>query len=270
MYVAELRYIQSIHENGGLKGPDHVVGSFLPLLRRWRCEWLRQGTLTALRADPFYYYLLARTIYYDQLFVEAIAQEASSIIDIGCGTDTRAYRFEQVLRQNNVTVMECDQPEAIAVKERMVKKVGKYAYITYAAVDLNDDSWPEFEHSLTHLTGKTFILMEGVSPYINENAFRGFLALLGRRLTEGSRVAYDFKLRGVADTFGLGGRTAAPFRLSWNKDEVAEYHEKLGFRVNSLQSSTDLSAALPPRPAKPCSALFKEDGLVQLEVTGRS
>ena len=263
MYVAELRYIQSIHEAGELKGPDTVVGRFLPLLRRYRCKWLGQGTVTALRADPFYYYLLARTIYYDKLFVQAITHDVRYVINIGCGTDTRAYRFEKILLENNVCVMECDQPEAIAVKKHMVKKAGKYDHVTYASLDLNDASWPDFEHLLTRLTAKVFVLIEGVSPYVNEEAFRAFLELLGRRLAKGSRVAYDFKLRGVSDTFGLWGRTEKPFRLAGNRQELTEYHERLGFTLCNFSYSTEILSSRVY--AHPEAGTFKEDGLVQLE-----
>src|ERR1043165_6816947 len=108
MNVAEFRYIQAIHETSELQNPDGLVGQFLPILRRWRCTWLSHRTTALLRSNPFYYYLDARTRYYDKLFLDAFADNVHYIINVGSGVDTRAYRFEHVLSQNGVMVLECD------------------------------------------------------------------------------------------------------------------------------------------------------------------
>jgi methyltransferase (TIGR00027 family) len=267
LYVAELRYIQSIHETSELQNPDRLVGQFLPILRRWRCAWLSQSKIGILRTDPFYYYLVARTKYYDKLFLDAIADNVQYLINVGCGTDTRAYRFEQVLRQKGVKVLECDQPEAILAKQDMVKRVGTYGYVAYVSIDLNDDTWPDFEHWLgENNRTKALVLMEGVSPYVNSETFNQFLRLLRRNLPMGSRVAYDFKLRGIADGFGLLGRTKIPFRLGGGKEEVAIFHKDLGYQLAHMERSFDLSTRFLSSLEKSRLPLFIEDALVQLEL----
>jgi len=268
MLVAELRYIQSIYETSELQNPDGLVGQFLPVLRRWSCKWLSQSKIAVLRTDPFYYYLDARTKYYDKVFLDAIAVNAKYIINVGCGTDTRAYRFEHVLRQKGVKVLECDQPKAIQIKQDMVKRVGNYGHVTYVSIDLNDDTWPDFEHWLgKNSTAKAVVIMEGVSPYVNTETFSGFLQLLARNLLSGSRVAYDFKLRGSADEFGLVGRTQRPFRLGGGREELAAFHEQLGFRLDHFERSSELTMHLLANLEKPTHPLFLEDALIQLEVT---
>ena len=103
--VAEWRYIQSIHETAELQNPDTFVRHFLPTLRRWRCVWLGQSKLAILRSNPFYFYLVARTKYYDGLFLDAISDKVRYIINIGCGSDTRSYRFEHIMKQHGVKVL---------------------------------------------------------------------------------------------------------------------------------------------------------------------
>jgi O-methyltransferase involved in polyketide biosynthesis len=109
--------------------------------------------------------------------------------------------------------------------------------------------------------------MEGVTPYVNTETFRGFLNFLARNLPSGSRVAYDFKLRGIADDFGRVGRTQKPFRLGGEIAEITDFHEHLGFRVEHFERSADLTVRLLPNLEKPRYPLFLEDALVQLEVT---
>jgi len=267
MTVAEWRYIQSIHETAELQNPDTFVGHFLPALRRWRCAWLGQRTLAVLRAKPLYYYLVARTKYYDGLFLDAIADKVRYIINVGCGSDTRSYRFEHILKQHGVKVLECDQSEAISSKQEIARRQGTFDHVSYVSIDLNDDAWPDFEHWLNqNNAARTLVLMEGVSPYVNVEGFSRFLSLVAKKLPARSRVAYDFKFSGVADSFGLVGRTQRPFRLPTIREEVVGYHENLGYRVNSMERSSELSVRLLTGLEKSDVPLFTEDGLVQLEV----
>ena len=224
-----------------------------------------------MRSNPLYYYLVARTRYYDGIFLDAISDKVQYIINIGCGCDTRAYRFEHVLRQNGVRVLECDQPEAIAGKQRIAQRRGRFDHVAYMSMDLNDGAWPDFEQWLNknNNNAKILVLMEGVSPYVNSETFGLFLSLLAKKLPVGSRVAYDFKLDGVADSFGFGGRTHRPFRLPTASEEVVSYHEKLKYRLNHLEQSSDLSTRLLTGLGSSGVSLFRQDGLIQLEVAPR-
>lgn len=247
MAVGRLRYIQSVHESGERRNPDTLVRHFMPMLERWRCMWLGRKELARLRTGPFYYYLVARTKYYDGIFVDAIAEGAQQIINVGCGSDTRAYRFEHLLRQKSARVLECDQRETIHAKQRLARRWRLFDQVEYMPLDLNDDSWPEFERWLSEsIKGKALVLMEGVSPYVNASAFGRFLLLLANNLPAGSRVAFDFKLRGVDDGFGRVGRTQIPFRLSAAREEVAAFHENLGYRLEHMELSSELSERLLP------------------------
>jgi methyltransferase (TIGR00027 family) len=267
MYVARLRYIQSIHEPSDRRNPDTLVRHFIPILDRWRTAWLGRDELSKLRADPFYYYLVARTKYYDQVVHDAVSAGAEQIVSVGCGSDTRAYRFKHLLRSKGVRFVECDQREAINAKQPMAKRWRCLDHVEYVPIDLNDEAWPQLEHLLGNPTGsKALVLMEGVSPYVNDSTFGRFLLLLATRLSAGSRVAYDFKIRGVNDPFGRLGRTQGPFRLSRVRDEVASFHEALGLQLEHMELSSELYARLLPGLTESPVLPFSEDGLVRLQV----
>jgi methyltransferase (TIGR00027 family) len=267
MYVAHLRYIQSIHESPQRRNPDTLVRHFIPILARLRTAWLGREELSKLRADPFYYYLVARTKYYDQVFNEAVSDGVRQIVNVGCGSDTRAYRFKHFLCSKGVKVLECDQPNAIHAKQQVAKRWRCFDYVEYLPIDLNNDTWPELEHWLADRTRtKALVLIEGVSPYVNGSNFGQFLVLLATRLPPGSHVAYDFKIRGVHDDFGRVGRIQEPFRLSQASDEVATFHEAHGFRLEHMELSSELCARLLPGLANSALTLFSEDGLVRLQV----
>jgi len=263
MSVGELRYIQSRFERGEAKGPDALVGGFLPWSKRLGC-WVR-GTLLLpkLRANPFYAYLNARTKYYDQVFGEAIARSMTRIVNIGCGSDTRAQRFAGPLRAHGAEVLECDQEPAIRAKEQLARRLwGAPDHVAYQPIDLEAGSWPALEAWLARgAAAPTLVMLEGVSPYVREDAFAAFLRMLSSKLHPASAFAYDFKLRGVADDFG-GAPGGGRFRLSADREEVARYHRDLGFQVDHMELSSALSQRLQPGRAP----LFEEDCLLRLSV----
>jgi methyltransferase (TIGR00027 family) len=266
-WVGRLRYIQAVVEPRERRGPDNLVRYFFPVLDRWRYRFVSRKELNKLRSEPFYYYLLARTKYYDGVFGEGICDNVQYIVNIGCGSDTRAHRFGPALKEKGIKVLECDQPEAISVKQRIARRLGPAGHIEYLSIDLNEDAWPKFEHWLDGIgRANVMLIMEGVSPYINKENFGRFLGLLGARLSPGTLVAYDYKLRGVSDNLGRVGRTEDPFRLPPSREGVVAYHRERGFRVTHLELSSELEARLLPDVAEWGTPLFREDALVQLQV----
>ncbi len=218
-----------------------------------------------LRSRPFYSYVIQRTKYYDDVFLAAVYDSVTTIINVGCGSDTRAYRFAHLLQQKGLSVFECDQRAAILQKEAMARRRWPTDHVTYVPIDLNDGSWPSFETILgKHASERVLILMEGVSPYVRQDAFRAFLALLGRALSKGSTVAYDFKLRGVADGFGRAGNEQPLFRLSADSRELDAFHAALGYQVLHGESSLQLTRRFDPEAATP----FEEDYLMRLVAVG--
>jgi methyltransferase (TIGR00027 family) len=269
MVTANLRYVQSIHEAPDRRNPDSLVRHLIPLLGRWRWSRLGEAELARLRANPFYYYLVERTRHYDRVVGDAVSAGVTRIICIGCGTDTRAYRFKQVLRGNRIQVLECDLPEAIKVKRRIAARWRCGDFVRYMALDLNDGSWPAFESALRADAGaKTLVFMEGVSPYIDQRAFSRFLLLLASTLSRGSLVAYDFKYRGANDDWGRKGRTEIPFRLARDTQEVSTFHEELGFQTLRAEASAELCARMEARPSRGGTPFFDEDCLIRLLVSG--
>lgn len=251
--VAQLRYIQSLCESADERNPDALVGALLSLPQRIAC--MVRGTLLRprLRANPFYHYVLARTRYYDALFLEAVDDSVAYIVNIGCGTDTRAYRFAPLLERKGITVFECDQPQAIHAKRELAARRFPTAHVRYLPLDLNNG----FATALDEVPpGRAFVMMEGVSPYIDRRRFEAFLRLLAARLSPGSVLAYDFKLEGVAPGFGH----QESFRLPPERDAVAAYHRPLGFQLQHLETSAGVTRRLLPRASPP----FEEDCLACL------
>jgi methyltransferase (TIGR00027 family) len=270
MTVAGLRYIQSIYEPPERRNPDGLVRDLLTPWQRLSCDLRARVSLGKLRAQPFYYYVLLRTQYYDEVYRSAVAGGIRRIVNIGAGSDTRAYRFADEMRQHQVQVLECDQPQATLMKERAARRRWRPDHVSYQPIDLNDDAWPELE-SWLQAQGEqsTLVMLEGVSPYIDAECWGAFLEFLARVLAAGSRVAYDFKLPAVDAQFGRSARTLEPFRLASDWNEVAAYHAQRGYRLDALQSSVQLAGRLAPSAGSHEARPFEEDALCQLSLAQR-
>jgi methyltransferase (TIGR00027 family) len=264
MFVARLRYIQSVHERPEWRNPDRLVRRFIPFFERYRLAWVRQEKVAQLRKNPFYYYLVARTKHYDQVLSEAVADGVQSVVNVGCGTDTRAHRFSHLFQHRGVRVLECDRPEAIRAKQRIVRRWRDAPHVDYLPLDLNAGTWPDLAHWLGKQTGRTLVLMEGVSPYIEATSFGKFLSQLASTITAGSEVAYDFKILGIQDDFGREGQTQKPFRLPTASGDIAAFHEAHGLQLERLELSCELCARLLPGIEKSAVSSFTQDALIRL------
>jgi methyltransferase (TIGR00027 family) len=269
LYVARLRFIQSIHEMPPRRNPDVLVQKFLPVVSRMRARWLGSADIDKLRSDPFYDYLIARTLYYDAVFSDACREGAQRIVNIGCGSDTRPYRFQSLLREKSVAVLECDQQDSIDRKRTIVKRWPGAECVSHLALDINDGDWPDFVSNLrVKGTSKTLVMLEGVSPYIDAANFSKFLSMLARELAPGSEVAYDYKLLGVKDDFGRTERTEHPFRLSSDLAALHGFHGEHGFEVKAFETGAQLCRRLLGT-AVGSGDRFVEDALLRLQLKPR-
>jgi methyltransferase (TIGR00027 family) len=263
--IAKLRYIQSIYEPSACRNPDTFVGDLLPLPIRWASLLQGKLQLSKLRLRPFYYYLIARTKYYDKIFTDAIAGNIDWIVNVGSGSDTRAYRFAADLNRTKKHVIECDQNQSIFIKQKLAGKKWCNRHVIYMPIDINDESWSKLESALNEIKTPVLFIMEGVSPYVNGEAFRRFLKFISVTTSSGSRVAYDFRIHAASENPDQNEVNRGLFRLSANEDQILGYHELLGYKLQNFESSSELTSRMLPNIAPP-AGFFTDDCLLELLV----
>ena len=216
MTVAQLRYIQAFYEESGWRNPDVFVRQLLKPHQRAKCTLRAWFALRRLRTRPFYFYLLARTLYYDSLFAKAIEDGNRFIVNVGCGSDTRAYRWRAKLVDRGVAVVECDLPDASQVKRHLARRRFGADHVEYMEVDLNTRAWTTLEGWLDcHRSDVGLVILEGVSPYIQRRGFEEFLRMLASTLNRSSCLAYDYKVAGGDDRFGAQSEWRASLTGLW-------------------------------------------------------
>ena len=208
-----------------------------------------------LRAKAFYHFLLARTRFYDEILLHAVGSGIRQVLILGAGIDTRAYRFERELVRNDVQVIEADQVPTITEKRNVAHQLKDYPYVRWVELDLETVSWPEWANRAGLLSGTpTFVMMEGVAPYITEGAYVHAIRSLCKVVGPSSRFGLDFKMAGHSDESGR-------FRLPDDAAAITKFHEDLGLRPTLILRGAEVHE----RYNHYSSPTFAEDGILHAE-----
>jgi methyltransferase (TIGR00027 family) len=264
--TARTRHIQSLHESDDRRNPDILAGALMTAEVCRQCFELNAQELMKMRKNPYYYYLAARTKFYDQLLLDAIVAGVRRVLIIGAGFDTRLYRFGGHLAAHGVEVAECDQPVAVTIKQKLAKKLPYSDRVQYLSADLNQqETWNELLDWLgVSDAAPVLVFAEGVSPYVESSSFLSFLTALASHMSSGSWLAYDFKRSGAGDDFGATDDVLSPFRLPLDEEFIKVKHASLGFRRVSLNPPLALMKTHVPSWNEEVSPLFHEDAVIQI------
>lgn len=122
--------------------------------------------LLPMMPSGIYEYIVARTRYLDNLFATMMS-DFSRVFILGAGFDSRAWRFQQQLK--NCLVYECDHPDMQKKKQQLLQKIdiGIPANISFVPIDFSDDSFADFIESLAIAKNeKCFFMLEGLLMYL--------------------------------------------------------------------------------------------------------
>ena len=190
---------------------DNLARQMLPrrmqlLASLFRFSPLRMGFLSLI--DHFFPGVLGticRKRYIDDKLVEALGTGIDSVVILGSGLDTCAYRIPML---STLQVYEVDLPQTIAYKERKLQQLygSVPSHVKLIPIDFDRQALGEVltSHGYSH-DQKSFFIWEGVTQYISETAVRTvFEFLAGAR--PGSRIVFTYIVKDFIDgenTYGL-------------------------------------------------------------------
>lgn len=210
------------------------------LVRAMRWPLLRRLTISAgERAVPGSWSLIAcRKRYIDDKLDEALGN-IDSVVVLGAGMDTRAYRLA---RRSDIPVFEVDLPVNIERKKAAVQRAlgGVPASVHLVPLDFERD---DLIGALTvhgyRPETRTFFIWEGVTQYLTEDAVRATLSAL-QATPAGSRLVFTYVRKDFID--GVNMYDAAilykrfrqrqeVWRFGLDPDEVSEFIGEFGWRL---------------------------------------
>ena len=224
---------------------DELAFRFLPSglqafarLARWSFLRSLVFKLSEKRARGVWGSVLCRKRYIDDALQEAAGAGIQSVVNLGAGMDTRAYRSTV---PGAIPVFEVDLPENIAYKREKIRKVfGKVpANVSLVPVDFDGG---DLESSLAaqgfRIGQKGFFIWEGVTQYLGEEGVRKPMDFLSKAGT-GSRLVFTFirkdflagtKRYGLDALYGAYRGKNPIWHFGLDPQEVPAFLEKYGWK----------------------------------------
>ena len=165
-----------------------------------RFSWARDWMVRAgeKKAPGVWAMALCRKRYIDDKVVEAVVEQAETVVNLGAGFDTQAYRLPALA---NVPVWEVDQPDNIDAKRSRLKKVfGEVpAHLTLVSIDFDSQDLGAVIASQGYaVDARTFFILEGVTQYLTEAGIQETFDFLAKA-PAGSRLVFTYVRKDFMD-----------------------------------------------------------------------
>lgn len=255
--VCRFRAIAAQHPDPKLRNADGLAEKLCPAGRMALPRDYAEARRTIdISGEQFasYFYVNARTHYFDAAVARAAAEGATQVVVLGAGFDSRAYRFRASHPQ--LRFFEVDLPATIEAKQqRVAAALGALPdYVRYSPIDFNTQRLEEVLPALGYdAAQKTLFLLEGVVMYVNGPGNDATFRFIRRHAAPGSMVVYDYLLKRVIDG-RFDGLWAAestalslqaigePFVNGWSRAGAAAYAKEHGFKVIEDLGGRELTA----------------------------
>ena len=142
--------------------------------------------------------LMCRKRYIDDKVAEAADGQAETVVNLGAGFDTQAYRLPAL---SKVPVWEVDLPENIDAKRSRLRKVLEEvpAHVTLVPIDFDRQELGAVLASHGYAADtKTFFIWEGVTQYLTEAGIRTTFDFLAKA-PAGSRLVFTYVRKDFID-----------------------------------------------------------------------
>ena len=178
-------------------GSDYLAEYFLPSHFKFFIKFKRIRAKTKAKFNKFvpgmYEYVLARTAFFDSIFIDAINKNIPQIVLLGAGYDSRAYRFAKL---NSATkIIELDIAPTQNRKKKCLKKaqIDIPKHVTLVPINFNKDSLKDvLEKAGYDNHEKTLFLWEGVSYYLESESVDSTLEIINHNSHNESVIAFDY------------------------------------------------------------------------------
>jgi len=178
--------------------------------------------------------LMCRTRYIDDVLKNAIKEGVGTVVNLGAGMDTRAFRIPGI---ENIQYFELDFPELQKVKRAYIdKKIGELpSNVSLVPIDFNSqDLGEELKKAGYTLSSKTLFIWEGVTQYISKEAIDNTINYVAQAST-GSRIVFTYVLKSFINGSYIPDGLNSLYKFTLKKKnplwfcgfEPAEMHEYL-------------------------------------------
>ncbi len=193
-------------------GPDHLAEYFLPAHYRFllRFNKIRANTKNKLNGvlPGLNEYMIARTVYFDRLFVDALKDKTPQIVLLGAGYDSRAYRFAKSNHATRIFELDISPTQDRKITCLNKARIDVPKQVTYVPINFNLELLKDvLEKAGYDNQQKTLFIWEGVSYYLVVEAVDRTLEFASHASHPESAIAFDYTIsiseENINDYYGV-------------------------------------------------------------------
>ena len=140
-------------------------------------------------------YMIARTAFFDRLFLYALKNKTPQIVLLGAGYDSRAYRFAKL--NQGTRIFELDAPPTQDRKKKCIRKaqIDISKNVTFVPINFNQESTKnKLEKAGYKHDQNTLFIWEGVSYYLELESVEATLEFVRQASHEESLISFDYTI----------------------------------------------------------------------------
>ncbi|MBN1188367.1 MAG: SAM-dependent methyltransferase [Dehalococcoidales bacterium] len=234
-------------------GPDSIAYRLIPLFFKLllKSKWLFMVFRWRFFPNGIYEYVIARTRYFDAVFVEALENSFDQIVIFGAGFDSRTLRFNSLNKGTRVFELDAPATQRDKVKVYLAKKLVCPENLVFVPLDFNRESLPEKIAQAGFAPGrKTLFLLEGITMYLSKEAVENTFRFISEAASSGSLVVFDYihaaVLRrehgyyGERKIYDTVARVGEEWTFAFDESEIDRFLEKYGFRERDHSRTPEL------------------------------
>ena len=193
-------------------GPDYLADLFLPPHFRFFLKFKSIIKNTTLELDEVLPglndYMIARTVYFDKLFREALKSEVPQIVLMGAGYDTRAYRFAEFNQATRIFELDIAPTQEKKMKCLRKGRVDIPEQVIFVPINFNRDSMADvLRNAGFDEERKTLFIWEGVTYYLESESVDATLEFVSSCSHPETAIAFDYTVSlsedNIKDYFGV-------------------------------------------------------------------
>jgi methyltransferase (TIGR00027 family) len=234
-------------------GPDNIAYIILPTFFRLllKSRWLFKPFSWLYFSKGIYEYVIARTKYFDAVFIEALEQEFDQILIFGAGYDSRALRFSELNKGTSIFELDAPVTQQEKLKAYQSKKLVVPKNLIFIPIDFNKEKLEDKIRQTGFIEGKkSLFILEGVTMYLSKDAVESTFRFISDVSGTGSMVVFDYiyggvlrrenKYYGEKDMYKKVAKVGEEWIFALEENEAEHFLSKYGFLVKDYSSSNEL------------------------------
>ncbi len=241
-----LRAFATQEVDPNIQGADDLAYLFLAedLAAIYRDDEKRTKFINEHFKEGGYEFMIARTQLIDRLFQQALQENRAQIVLLGAGFDTRAWRFQSLIRETQIFELEMPATQQWKQKCFSQNNIPTPEALHFVPTTFNLDSLgADLKQAGYDPDQKTFFILEGVTYFLSEKAVDQTLNFMSSHSGSGSTLIFDYVYRHVIEQNWmdhLNRTTGEPFQFGIAEGQIERFLSSRGLQLIKNYSHSEL------------------------------